>query len=346
MVAHVAREGRRPAEVAGGDEVSDEYESEEAGEYFSSDDEDEDDEDDGVEADGTPTPDGEDAPLALPETFPETPCPRCSSARTQYRYTQSQTKGAVTRWSCRVRLSRARGCFSDSLTRTRASQDCDKTWVTSVRPWKEVRRLAFEGAGVAAQRARVALRNRPKGRRASRAAPVEVTLKPKKTTVVADVDACELPTVAPRLWIGAATAAADLEWLRAHGITHIVNVAAEVPDFYPDELTYHSMSFRDCADDMKAMMDALPAAHAFIDSALASGGGVLVHCRMGLSRSAAVAASYGMQRGVALSDTLAALKEGRNGLSLNFAFQAMLELLQQKHAGIEGVRNTRSRLAR
>ena len=156
-----------------------------------------------------------------------------------------------------------------------------------------------------------------------------------------EVDACELPTISPGLWIGAASAAANLEWLRATGITHVVNVASEVPDYHAGELTYHSMRLRDSTDDMVPMMKALPAAHAFVDAALASGGAVLVHCRMGLSRSAAVTASYGMQRGVPLKDALAALTAGRHGFSLNFAFKAMLELLQQKHAGTAGMRNTR-----
>lgn len=158
----------------------------------------------------------------------------------------------------------------------------------------------------------------------------------------ADEDACEVPTVAPRLWIGAASAAANREWLRARGITHVVNVALEVHNFHPDELVYHNMRLRDTSDDVVPMMEGLPAAYAFIDAALASGGAVLVHCRMGLSRSAAVVAAYGMQRGVAQRDAIAALTQGRRGLSINFAFRAMLEMLQQKADGTTGLRHTRS----
>lgn len=161
----------------------------------------------------------------------------------------------------------------------------------------------------------------------------------------AEADACELPTIAPRLWVGAASAAANLGWLRARGITHVVNVASEVPDYHAAELTYHSMNMRDSSDDMVPMMHALPNACSFIDAALAAGGTVLVHCRMGLSRSAAVAVAFAMHRGVAQSDALDALAQGRCGLSINFAFQAMLEMLQQRHAGIDGERNTRSRYA-
>ena len=160
-----------------------------------------------------------------------------------------------------------------------------------------------------------------------------------------DADACELPTIAPRLWVGAASAAGNLKWMNARGITHVVNVASEVPDFFPAELQYHSMRLRDTSDDMVPMMRALPDACSFIDAALASGGTVLVHCRMGLSRSAAVAVAFAMHRGVAQSAALAALSQGRRGLSINFAFRAMLEMLQQRHAGIEGVRNTRSLFA-
>ena len=166
----------------------------------------------------------------------------------------------------------------------------------------------------------------------------------------AEADACELPTIAPRLWVGAASAAANLGWLRARGITHVVNVASEVPNFHAAELTYHSMRLRDSSDDMVPMMRALlPDACSFIDAALAAGGTVLVHCRMGLSRSAAVAVAFAMHRGVAQSDALAddsqVRSQGRCGLSINFAFRAMLEMLQQRHTGIDGERNTRSRYA-
>lgn len=221
--------------------------------------------------------------------------------------------------------------------------------------WPDIEQLSATGADRASDNARRALRlRRGLGTRSARAprapravAPPALPAPPAPPAPPlavpdAEADACELPTLAPRLWIGAASAAADLNWLRARGITHVVNVAAEIPEFHPAELTYHSMRLRDAFDDMLPMMDALPAAHAFIDAALATGGGVLVHCRMGMSRSAAVAVSYGMQHGVTQQDALAAVRHGRLGLGINFAFKAMLEILQQRHSGTEGERVTRS----
>lgn len=297
------------------------------------------------DGESTPVPAGDEQPGAVVATLQmASRCPQCAEQNVRVRAVEARKDGAVVRTFCEVRATS--DDRSRSRLRMRPKQDCDKTWISSFLSWADTKRLASTGVGDAADYARRALAIK-RGERPSRRTPHASALllppaPPPLAVPDAEADACELPTLAPGLWVGGASAAADLDWLRARGITHVLNVALEVPDYHPTELVYHSMRFRDASDDMMPMMDALPAAHAFIDDALAHGGAVLVHCRMGMSRSAAVAVSYGMQRGVPLKDALAAVVEGRRGISINFAFKAMLELLQQRRDGTDGMRNTRS----
>lgn len=44
------------------------------------------------------------------------------------------------------------------------------------------------------------------------------------------------------LWIGSASNASDLAWLRSKGIKAIVNLANEVPDLYPNLFDYKKVS--------------------------------------------------------------------------------------------------------
>jgi hypothetical protein len=149
--------------------------------------------------------------------------------------------------------------------------------------------------------------------------------------------------IAPGLWLGASSMAADEERLRARGITHVVNVAKEIPSYFPKRLTYLRLELADSADSAVRMRELLPRACDFIGAALASGGGVLVHCALGRSRSAAVLLAYALSVGWDLPRAAALLHAGRAGLKLNWGFEAMLQSLQSERDGTAGQRRLRSR---
>jgi len=100
-----------------------------------------------------------------------------------------------------------------------------------------------------------------------------------------------------RLWLGAGRDARNLEQLRAHGITHILNCADDVPNYHDREpgLAYLRLEIVDFGGD-KGSARVFPAAAEFARGALAEGGQgrVLVHCANGSNRSATVCAALFM----------------------------------------------------
>ena len=47
------------------------------------------------------------------------------------------------------------------------------------------------------------------------------------------------------IFLGNSKGAQDLEWLTSHGITHIINTAAEIPNFFPKKLRYFNLQLMD-----------------------------------------------------------------------------------------------------
>jgi predicted protein tyrosine phosphatase len=124
-------------------------------------------------------------------------------------------------------------------------------------------------------------------------------------TTVADIEALvrpswSLPThvpvqVSPFVWLGAIEDAYSEEFLRTHGITHILNCADYVS---PAPAAFASMSFvhlqLPALDTMEypLLQRHFAQAAVFLDVAAARGGKVLVHCVAGMNRSAALVAAY------------------------------------------------------
>ena len=89
-------------------------------------------------------------------------------------------------------------------------------------------------------------------------------------------------------------------------ITHILNCAVEIPCFFRNDFRYLHLKMNDPDPDF---IDHIPRIRRFIRVGRRSGA-VLVHCRMGLSRSPSAILAYLCRRGRTLEEGIAILQRG------------------------------------
>ncbi|OHT13789.1 Dual specificity phosphatase, catalytic domain containing protein [Tritrichomonas foetus] len=127
------------------------------------------------------------------------------------------------------------------------------------------------------------------------------------------------------LFIGGEAAARNKSLLQRLGITHIVNLNSgdSLVDEY-DDYTYCSILLNDSVfeDLTPEFWNAIN----FIDNAIRQNGAVLVHCRRGISRSAALVVAYLMDcRGMKLEAAMSFLKKQRPIVNINQGFVEQLQ---------------------
>lgn len=139
----------------------------------------------------------------------------------------------------------------------------------------------------------------------------------------------EMSDVLQCLALGSWRDASNIDMLTRRGITHVLNVAREVPP--PTELAlmqsgdfvHKSIPLQDCHSENIAQH--FEEAFSFIEEARKRQGKVLVHCRRGISRSPAIVVGYLMRHeGMAYENALELVKQCRSCVSLNLAFRELL----------------------
>ncbi|XP_049620035.1 dual specificity protein phosphatase 26 [Syngnathus scovelli] len=140
----------------------------------------------------------------------------------------------------------------------------------------------------------------------------------------------------PRLYIGDQHSAENKNDLSKHGITHILNAAHSkrrgCPNIYQGmKISYMGVEANDsCTYDMSVNFQA---AADFIHMALSRGGHVLVHCQVGVSRSATLVLAYLMlKQRLTLVEAICAVKENR-GVIPNRGFLRQLIRLDRQLFG-------------
>eukprot|EP00511_Aplanochytrium_stocchinoi_P006861 CAMPEP_0204825830 /NCGR_PEP_ID=MMETSP1346-20131115/3628_1 /ASSEMBLY_ACC=CAM_ASM_000771 /TAXON_ID=215587 /ORGANISM="Aplanochytrium stocchinoi, Strain GSBS06" /LENGTH=188 /DNA_ID=CAMNT_0051953591 /DNA_START=319 /DNA_END=885 /DNA_ORIENTATION=+ len=89
------------------------------------------------------------------------------------------------------------------------------------------------------------------------------------------------------IFLGAGRDAKNLEKLSSHGITHIVNVADDVPNYHESHFEYLNLNVGDFGADA-GISRVFDEAADYISKALEAKGKVLIHCANGSNRSATV----------------------------------------------------------
>eukprot|EP00928_Gymnodinium_smaydae_P031168 TRINITY_DN22967_c0_g1_i1.p1 TRINITY_DN22967_c0_g1~~TRINITY_DN22967_c0_g1_i1.p1 ORF type:complete len:299 (+),score=53.49 TRINITY_DN22967_c0_g1_i1:71-967(+) len=131
--------------------------------------------------------------------------------------------------------------------------------------------------------------------------------------------------VQPNLYLGDRDAAASAKALKALSISHVLNCTPDLEDCdHCPEVTFMRLPLIDLPDEDLA--GSLDEACAFLSRALeAEDGRCLVHCHVGVSRSASVCIAYAMQKhGLDYAAALDAVRQDRWCVRPNDGFVAQL----------------------
>ena len=94
------------------------------------------------------------------------------------------------------------------------------------------------------------------------------------------------------LWIGSEGDSASPAFFKKHNIRLVVNATASIPMLASPDVRSYRIPVDDAPDENETMLRHFPTVVLLIDEVLSHGQGVLVHCRAGMQRSAAVVAAY------------------------------------------------------
>ena len=98
--------------------------------------------------------------------------------------------------------------------------------------------------------------------------------------------------IIPNLWIGSEGDSKSASFFKKHDIRLVVNATNNIPIKASKDVQSYRVPVDDHPSENDTMLRHLPLVVLAIDDVLKYGHGVLVHCRAGMQRSAAVVAGY------------------------------------------------------
>ncbi|XP_054647782.1 protein phosphatase Slingshot homolog isoform X2 [Dunckerocampus dactyliophorus] len=140
------------------------------------------------------------------------------------------------------------------------------------------------------------------------------------------------------LYLGSEWNAANFEELQKNNVGYILNVTREIDNFFPESFTYMNIRVYDV--EATDLLSHWTDTYNFINTARKSGQAVLVHCKMGVSRSASTVIAYAMkQQRWSLDVALAYVRDRRSIIKPNEGFTKQLQTYhgilhasQQRHS--------------
>ncbi|XP_039452111.1 protein phosphatase Slingshot isoform X2 [Culex pipiens pallens] len=129
------------------------------------------------------------------------------------------------------------------------------------------------------------------------------------------------------VYLGSEWNASNLEELQRNGVRHILNVTREIDNFFPGMFDYFNVRVYD--DEKTDLLKHWDNTFKYISRAKMEGSKVLVHCKMGISRSASVVIAYAMKaNNWDFDQALKHVKLKRTCIKPNKNFIAQLETYQ------------------
>ncbi|XP_061574928.1 protein phosphatase Slingshot homolog 2 isoform X2 [Cololabis saira] len=129
------------------------------------------------------------------------------------------------------------------------------------------------------------------------------------------------------VFLGSEWNASNLEELQNSGVRYILNVTREIDNFFPGMFEYHNIRVYD--EEATNLLEYWNDTYKFITKAKKAGAKCLVHCKMGVSRSASTVIAYAMKEyGWDLDTALDYVKERRAVTKPNPSFMKQLEEYQ------------------
>ncbi|XP_056139004.1 protein phosphatase Slingshot homolog 2 [Lampris incognitus] len=129
------------------------------------------------------------------------------------------------------------------------------------------------------------------------------------------------------VYLGSEWNASNLEELQNSGVRYILNVTREIDNFFPGMFEYHNIRVYD--EEATNLLEYWNETYKFITKAKKAGAKCLVHCKMGVSRSASTVIAYAMKEyGWDLDTAFDHVKERRAITKPNPSFMRQLEEYQ------------------
>ncbi|KAG4074339.1 hypothetical protein HA402_008748 [Bradysia odoriphaga] len=126
------------------------------------------------------------------------------------------------------------------------------------------------------------------------------------------------------VYLGSEWNASNLEELQKNGVRHILNVTREIDNFFPGMFDYCNIRVYD--DEKTNLLKHWDNTFKYITRARKEGSKVLVHCKMGVSRSASVVIAYAMKAfSWNFDQAMVHVKKKRNCIKPNKSFLSQLE---------------------
>ncbi|KAM9750289.1 protein phosphatase Slingshot homolog 1 isoform 1-T1 [Dama dama] len=139
------------------------------------------------------------------------------------------------------------------------------------------------------------------------------------------------------LYLGSEWNASNLEELQGSGVDYILNVTREIDNFFPGLFAYHNIRVYD--EETTDLLAHWNEAYHFINKAKRNHSKCLVHCKMGVSRSASTVIAYAMKEfGWTLEKAYNYVKQKRSITRPNAGFmrqlseyEGILDASKQRH---------------